>query len=130
MQQITLADGCRLEAIGKGVVTLKLKLPGGKSKAGRLGNVPDLAYSLLSVPKITEVGKEITFDEAHGHIRDDQGDMVAVASKVGSLYYLNCEPFDNSSVNSTATSKVNRLSGISCLDTWENEDCSNWPKMI
>jgi len=48
--------------------------------------VPDLAYNLLSVPKVTEAGKEVTFDEDQGVITDDQGDTVAVASKIGSLY--------------------------------------------
>ena len=57
--------------------------------------MPKLAYNLLSVPKVTEVAKEVTFDDVQGHIQDDQGDIVAVASKTGSLYYLNCEPLDN-----------------------------------
>ena len=64
--------------------------------------MPELAYNLLSVPKVTEVGKEVTFDELQGHITDDQGEVVAVASKTGSLYYLNCEPLlDNPQVNAT-----------------------------
>ena len=34
--------------------------------------------------------------------KDDQGEVVAVASKTGSLYYLNCEPLlDNPQVNAT-----------------------------
>ena len=59
-QQIILGDGRRLEAVGIGVVALRLKLSGAKSKVGRLKDVlyvPDLAYNLLSVPKVTEVGK-------------------------------------------------------------------------
>lgn len=72
-QQITLGDGCRLEAVGIVVVALRLKLSGAKSKVGRLKDVlyvPDLAYNLLSVPKITEAGKEVTFDDNQGMIRE------------------------------------------------------------
>ena len=109
-QQIILGDGRRLEAVGIGVVALRLKQSGAKSKVGRLKDVlyvPDLAYNLLSVPKVTEAGKEVTFDEDQGVITDDQGDTVAMASKTGSLYYLNCEPIDSTCVNSAATNKVN-----------------------
>ncbi len=36
-------------------------------------------------------------------LRNDQGELIAVASKTGSLYYLNCEPvLDNPQVNTTA----------------------------
>lgn len=78
LEQIILGDG------------LRLKLSGAKSKVGRLKDVlyvPDLAYNLLSVPKVTEAGKEVTFDDNQGVITDDQGDTVGMASKIGSLYY-------------------------------------------
>ena len=83
-QQVMLGHERQLEATGVGVVTLTLKLPGGKSKVATLSNVlyvPELAYNLLSVPRVTEVGKEVTFDELQGHIRDDRGELVAMASK-------------------------------------------------
>ncbi len=85
-QQVTLGDDRKLEVIGTGVVRLKLKLP------GKLSDVLYVPYNLLSVPKVTEVGKEVTFDEMQGQIRNDQGELIAVAPKTGSLYYLNCEP--------------------------------------
>ena len=56
----------QLEAIGTGVVSLTLKLPRGNLKVGRQRDilyVPELAYNLLSVQRVTEVGKEVTFDE-------------------------------------------------------------------
>ena len=84
---------------------MKLKLPSERSKIGRLSEVlyvPTLAYNLLSVAKATEAGKMITFGETEGEIVDDQGETVAVASKAGSLYYLNCEPLDNQSINSAS----------------------------
>ena len=81
--------------LGTGVVKLKLKLPGGKTKTGRLSNVlyvHELAYNLL---RVTEVGKEVMFDEMQGQILNEEGELIAVAFKTGSLYYLNCEPLSD-----------------------------------
>ena len=94
-QKVTLGDGHTLEVIGTGVMEVKLKLLGEESKVGRLNEVfyvPTLAYNLLSVAKVTEAGKVITFGGMQGEVIDGQGEVVAVTSKVGSLYYLNSEP--------------------------------------
>jgi len=82
---------------------MKLKLPGRESKIGRLSDVlyiPSLAYYLLSVAKATEAGKTVKFTETCGDFFNDQGEVVAAASKPGSLYYLNCEPLIHE-INST-----------------------------
>ena len=71
-----------LEAQGTGVVTLKL--PGGSALIGRLNDilyVPQLAYNLLSISKMTEMGKKIRFNEIKGHIVNDEGELVAIALK-------------------------------------------------
>ena len=102
-QKVTLGDGRTVEAMGTGVVEVKLKLPGGESKIGRLGEVlyvPTLAYNLLSVAKATEAGKMVKFGETQGEIIDEEGEVVAMASKTGSLYYLRCEPMINERINS------------------------------
>ena len=104
-QQVTVGDGRNLEAVGTGVVPLKLKLLEGEFKIGRLSDVlyvPKLAYNLLSVPRITELGKEVIFDELQGHILDVQGELVAMVSKTGSLYYLNCEPLVKPQINAVS----------------------------
>ena len=88
--------------MGTGVIEVKLKLPGGESKIGRLGEVlyvPTLAYNLLSVAKATEARKMVKFGETHGEIIDEEGEVVAMASKTGSLYYLRCEPMINERIN-------------------------------
>ena len=77
-QQVTIGDCgdcCKLEAV---VGPLKLKLLEGEFKIGRLSDViyvPKLAYNLLSIPRITELGKAVVFDELQGHILDDQGEL-------------------------------------------------------
>ena len=108
-QKITLGDGHTLEAVGTGVVELKLKLPDGETKIGRLSDVlyvPTLSYNLLSVPKTTEAGNTVRFGETHGEFTNRQGEVLAVASKAGGLYYLNCEPlYDRVNVSSDQQSK-------------------------
>ena len=109
-QKVTLGDGRTLEAIGTGAVEVRLKLPGAESRIGRLSEVlyvPTLAYNLLSVAKATEAGKTVTFGDTHGEVIDDQGEVVAVASRAGSLYYLNCEPLQKQQVNSARHQHAN-----------------------
>ena len=60
-QQVAIDDGCKLEAVGTGVIPLKLKL---LVKIGRFCDVlcvPKLTYDLLSVPRVTVLGKEVVF---------------------------------------------------------------------
>ena len=89
-----------LEAQGTGVVTLKL--PGGRTLTGRLNDVlyvPQLAYNLLSVSKMTEMGKKMRFNDFEGRIVNDEGELVAIALKTGNFHYLNCEWVDGNVVN-------------------------------
>ena len=111
-QQVTIGDGRTLEAVGTGVVSLKLKLLEGEFEIGRLSDVlyvPKLAYNLLSVPRVTELEKEVIFDELQGHILNDQGELVAMASKTGSLYYLHCEPLAKPHINAVSDSTNEKL---------------------
>ena len=104
-QKVALGDGRTLEAIGTGAVEMKLEVPGGESKIGRLSEVlyvPTLAYNLLSVAKVTEAGKTVTFDETQGEVIDGKGEVVAVMSKAGNLYYLKCKPLKNEQINSAS----------------------------
>ena len=105
--QVTLGDGHQVEAIGTGVVTLKLNVPGRGSQIGRLDDVfyvPKLTYNLLSVPKVTEAGNNVFFDKLRGYVRDSRGELVTVASKMGNLYYLNSEPPNNCQVHAVSDS--------------------------
>jgi transposase InsO family protein len=109
-QPVTLGDGNTLDALGRGVVTLQLKLPNGDLKIGKLNDVlyvPKLAYNLLSVTKVTEMGKAVYFNKSGCNICDEQEKLVAVASKVGSLYYLNCSRMQQ--VNATVNQSKENL---------------------
>ena len=104
-QKVTLGDGHTLEAIVTGAVEVKLKLTGEESKIRRLNEVlyvPTPAYNLLSVAKVTEAGKVIMFGKTQGEVIDGHREVVAVASKAGSLYYLKCEPLYNQQINSVS----------------------------
>ena len=52
---------------------------------------------------------EVTFDELQGHILDDQGEVVVLVSKMGSLYYHNCEPLTEPQINAVSNSANEKL---------------------
>ena len=92
--EVTLGDGHALKASGRGTVALKMKLPSGRARYCTLHNVllvPNLAYNLLSVSRATEAGKLTEFTEVTCKMFDARKRLIAIGSKVGSLYYLNHE---------------------------------------
>ena len=91
--EVTLGDGHELEATGSGTVEMEMKLPTGRTKRCKLRDVlyvPKLSYNLLSVSKATDAGKTVKFSEAGCQIVDVKQELVAVATKEGSLYCLDC----------------------------------------
>ena len=74
-----------------------MKLPcGNKTRKCKLVDVlyvPNykLSYSLLSVSKAAESGKTTKFDETGCQILGKNCTVIATATRVGSLYYLNCQ---------------------------------------
>ena len=86
-----MGDGNALEATDQGNVSLEMRLFAGKTKRCVLRNVlhvPKLAYNLLSVTKASEAGKVVKFDNAGCQIVNKSNKTIAVATKMGSLYYL------------------------------------------
>ena len=58
--EVALGDGHVLKATGRGTVSVKTKLPRGKTRKCKLHDVlcvPALSYNLLSMSKVTEAGK-------------------------------------------------------------------------
>ena len=99
--EVTLGDGHTLEAIGRGVVPLEMKLPNSSSQRCKLQDVlyvPALLYNLLSVAKAAENGKVIEFNDSGCDIVGSGRRLVAKATRVGSLYYLDCEIDQHTSV--------------------------------
>ena len=92
-QSVILGDGHRLEATARGVVKLRLVLPDGVTKGCQLHDVlyvPDLSYNLLNVSKMVEAGKRVNFYNTCFLVTDQKERVIAIASKIGNLYYLNC----------------------------------------
>ena len=93
--KVTLGDGHDLNAVGRGVVVLQTKLPSGRRKKCKLHDVlyvPKLTHNLLSVSKASDAGKKVRFGEASCKILDENKKLIAVATRAGDLYYLNCCP--------------------------------------
>ena len=90
-QQVTLGDRNTLEATGQGNVSLEMRLSAGKTKRCVLRNVlhvPNLAYNLLSVTKASEARKVVKLDDFGCQIVNKSNKIIAIATKVGTLYYL------------------------------------------
>lgn len=91
--EVTLGDGCAVEATGQGTVVLEMASTSGKMSRCKLHEVlyvPDLSYNLLSVSKAVEAGKVVEFSETSCQILDANRKPITVAMRVGNLYYLNC----------------------------------------
>ena len=100
-EKVTLGDGRVLEATGRGTVRLLMRLSGGKVKRCMLQDVlhvPDLSYNLVSVSKASEMGKVTEFDESGCRIRNSGGEVVAVATRCGNLYFLDCQAYEQANV--------------------------------
>ena len=90
-EQVTLGDGHILEATGEGTVDLETLLPDGNLRKCKLENVllvPKLSYSLLSVAKASEAGKTTKFNKRGCEIVNQNKEIIAFATRVGNLYYL------------------------------------------
>ena len=88
-------------ATSRGTVRLLMRLPGGKVKRCMLQDVlhvPDLSYNLVSVSKASEMGKVTEFDESDCRIRNSGGEVVAMATRCGSLYFLDCQACEQANV--------------------------------
>ena len=53
--------------------------------------MPDLSYNVLSVSKTAKTGTVVKFTETGCEILDSNKKGIAVATRVGSLYHLNCQ---------------------------------------
>ena len=91
---VVLGDGRALTAVGRGEVVLDMVLPNGESKLCTLCDVlyvPKLSHNLVSVTKATQKGKVVKFTKSACYMLNKH-QMVAKATKVGSLYKLDCKP--------------------------------------
>ena len=71
--EVTLGDGCTVEATGQGTVVLEMASTSGKMSRCKLHEVlyvPDLSNNLLSVSKAVEAGKVVEFSETSCQILD------------------------------------------------------------
>ena len=72
-------------------------------------------------------GKTVNFGKTNCYILDDDK-LVAVGTKVGDLYYLNCYTsgvHSNVAETQIQRSKEDNWHRRFNLDTWENETCRN-----
>ena len=76
-------------------MVLDMVLPNGESKSCTLCDVlyvPQLSHNLISVTKATQTGKVVKFTKSACYLLSKKHQMVAKATKVGSLYQLDNKP--------------------------------------
>ena len=117
-QIVALGDRRSIETHKQGTVKLKLKQSDGSYRSGALHDVlyvPELSYNLLSIAKATSLGKIIRFDESTCKIVNKAEEVIGVATKYGSLYYLSCQ------VNTPQqTINVNTVKNHSRIMVWHH----------
>ena len=95
VQDVLLGDGHKLEATAVGTVSIDMLLPDGKTKKCSLHDVlyvPRLSCNLLSVSKADKAKKAVHFWNGGCEIVNSKNEVIALATKVGKLYYLEfCE---------------------------------------
>ena len=104
---VVLGDGRALIAKHSGTVHLQVK-SGSLTRKCKLHNVlfvPELAYCLLSISKVTERGIEFKFNKRGCIVRDSNGRLITVASKSGHLFQV-----------SVVESKNAGVRAVSCLE--------------
>ena len=97
---------------------LEMNLPKGKTCQHKLCNVlcvPKLLYNLLNVLKVTEAGKMTKLDATRCLILSEDEKLLAMTTKVDSLYYLDCKRPMRSQLQ--RCKKVKRASGFDSLVT-------------
>ena len=103
-EEVTLWDGYAAEATGRGVVALEVVTISGKTKKWKLHEVlyvPNIAYNLLSVSRVTNSVKAVKFSEAGCEFHNENRELIGTATRVGRLYYLNCRR-DRQQMNAAA----------------------------
>jgi len=93
-KQVIIGDRCTINVIGVGRVEINVHT----GENGHMHtilqevyHIPDLSTNLLSVPRLTKQGLEVTFDDSTCKILAN-GKVVAVAHKRNSLYILQILP--------------------------------------
>jgi len=104
---VSLGDGRIVKAVGCGNIIMTMNLHDTKHRKCTLSDVlyvPELSYNLISVSKASKAGKITKFTEDHCEIFDSEQKLVAVACKLGNLYYLQ---YSNNKVNMAETVNLN-----------------------
>ena len=89
--KVILGDGSTLEVAGEGTVNMDMLLDNGTRRSCTLKKVlyiPKLAYNLVSVPRAGDAKKTVHFDNSNCEFRNEEGEVIALGAREGSLYYL------------------------------------------
>ena len=72
-------------------------------------HVPKLVYNLVSVPRAGDAEKMVHFDDSSCEFRNEEGEVIALGTREGSLYYLRCAKKSQESVSVAQIENKERL---------------------
>ena len=113
-QEISVGDGYMLQAIGSGIIALTLELSDHKTRKCKLHDVlyiPELKYNLLRVSKLTDDEKHVSFCKNKCFVYKGEK-LLAVATKTGSLYHLDCVLSTHQQINDVLQQRKTDGTGV------------------
>ena len=93
-QNVSLGDGCTVDALGVGDVHVNMQFKISKSRKCVIYHVlcvPELACNLFSVRAAATKGNHIKFGQTNCWIGDGNEKLYGMDSMIDKLYRLNCE---------------------------------------
>jgi hypothetical protein len=104
---VTIADGSKVEVVGKGNIMLRIRVSGSNYRQYTLYDVlyiPDLNGNLFSVKAATQRGFVVQFGHSRCWIKNRRQMVCARGTLVNKLYYLDIESDDHSAALSAISS--------------------------
>ena len=99
-QPVKLGDGCKVNAMGKGTMKLKVMSSSDREVTFTLTealHVPEMSFNLLSIRSITDKGYCMSFHENRCSSESKDGEVIAEGQKKGNLFQLQGEPMRTNS---------------------------------
>ena len=109
---VLIGNGKILMATGLGKVPLNLILYDGRTRdclLDRVLYIPDITQNLLSVSKVAKGGNFTQFCDEDCKIFNENNELLALGSKIGELYYLNCSRRISEKANVGSTMNCNEV---------------------
>lgn len=104
-ESVVIADGSKVNAIGKGNVQLRVRVSANKYRLSTLYNVlhiPELNGNLFSVKAVTQRGYIVQFGHSRCWVKNSRRMVCALGTMVNKLYHLDIQSIDHTAASAVA----------------------------